>query len=213
MSNRTPKETYRRCFFYKVYSNECKKTSIHYSTSSTGCWIVARRSMNQRKNLSEDLIEILKSSDMRTDLIEYYPCDTLNQLLLRLDYHVRNNECINTPLNDFDRKMMTIYKDLSRHDYYSKVRKNPEFRQRKREYMREYYKNNPEKYKEYNDKYVQNNYQLWFERNNRIITCECGRKVKRPYLPKHLKSNIHKRLLEQALQSKEESKTSMKVKS
>jgi hypothetical protein len=92
--------------------------------------------------------------------------------------------------------MMTTYKDLSRHDYYNKVRKNPEFRERKKEYMREYYKNNPEKYKEYNDKYVQNNYQLWFERNNRIITCECGRKVKRPYLAKHLKSDIHKRLLE-----------------
>ena len=175
--------SYENIFFYKIYSKELKKCSIHYSTSSTGCWIVARRSLSQRKNLSDELLQILMADDMRTDLIEYYPCKTLNQVLLRYDKHIIKHNSINKRLSDFDKKMYEKFRDLHRHAYYHKVRCTEEFKQKQKEYRKLYYQNNPDKYRALGD-------------YGEYITCECGRKVREFYLSRHRKSNIHIKWLE-----------------
>ena len=127
--------------------------------------------------------------DMRTDLVEYYPCKTLNQVLLRYEYHIEKHNSINKRLSDFDRKMYEKFPDLPRYAYYHRVRRTEEFKKQQREYMRLYYKNNQDKYKRYGE-------------YNGYVKCECGRNVREFYLPRHKKSNIHVKWLELALEER-----------
>lgn len=69
---------------------------------------------------------------------------------------------------------------------------NKKYKEEHKEEQKEYFR----KYKENGNKwYEKNKVELHAERKKDIITCECGRKMRRDGLKKHLKTNIHDKLI------------------
>jgi len=110
---------YQRTFFYKLYCDEIKECSIHWSNNEDGDVRKAKNSTINRRKLPEGLAEIITSPTFKFKLIEYYPCDTYTKVLLRLDYHVLNNNCINKPLDKKEKQIMEKYSNKDRASYYA----------------------------------------------------------------------------------------------
>jgi len=153
----------------KIYRIVCEETGRQYigSTCST---LVKRLSNHKRKKYnkcaSKDFI------NPKIILIEDYPCDRKEKLLMRERYHMENTECVNLKrpiISEEERTELKLECDKS-------YRYRPENKQKK---------------KEYNEK---NREKLRKDRNEKI-TCDCGVVVSRGNISTHKKSKKHKRLL------------------
>ena len=77
---------------------------------------------------------------------------------------------------------------------------NKEYREahneEKRQYDKQYREEHKETFKEYHQKYKERNKDKLKEYQTVKIACTCGREVRKVELPRHLKSNIHKALMD-----------------
>lgn len=161
---------YNYSIIYRVWCYESKKSYVTYSCNRNRNVRAGLTSLKQNKNLSDEAYKIVHSDYVRFRLIKYFPCQTLNELLLEVDDIVKTIDCVNEPLSNFDREIMTKYKWKSRREYNSA-------------YFKAYY----EKHK---DKYL-NKAKKSNRKNDFHITCECGSIIKKYYLPSHLKTKKH----------------------
>lgn len=85
--------------------------------------------------------------------------------------------------------------------YEANIEKIREYREankeQKKEYNKEYYEANNEEIKEQKKEYYEANKEKINEYKNQKFTCECGRTVNLGVKARHLKSNVHKELMEE----------------
>jgi len=164
---------YQYSVIYRVWCYETKKSYVAHTCNRARSVRAGLTSLKQNKNLSNEAYKIVHSDYVRFNLIKYFPCQTLNELLLEVNDIVKTIDCVNKPLSDFDREIMTKYKWKSRREYnYA--------------YFKAYYEKHKDKYK-----YNKDRAKKLIEKNNVRITCECGVIIKKYYLPSHLKTKRH----------------------
>jgi hypothetical protein len=164
---------YQYSVIYRVWCYESKKSYVAYTCNKNRNVRAGSTSLKQNKNLSNEAYKIVHSDYVRFNLIKYFPCQTLNELLLEVDKIIKTIDCVNKPLSDFDREIMTKYKCKSRREYNSA-------------YYKAYYEKHKHKYK-----YDKDRDKKLKRKNNFHITCECGVIIKKYYLPSHLKTKRH----------------------
>ena len=149
--------------------------------------------------------KILENNDYSIVLLEEFPCETKDQLLSRERYYIENNDCVNK--NIPSRTLKEYYQDNR-----DKIKEYYEQNKDKIiDYQKEYYEQNKDKIidyqKEYNTKnkdkiidYQKEYYNITKEdklkKLNEKVICECGSICSRSGLTEHLKTNKHKKLIE-----------------
>lgn len=172
---------YQYSVIYRVWCYESKKSYVAYTCNKNKSVRSGFVSLKQNKKLSPEAYKIVHSNYARFKLIKYFPCKTLNELLLEIDDIIKTIDCVNKPLSDFDRKIMTKYKWNSRREYNAK-------------YHRAYYHMNKKKFN--NEKALLRN-KRYRERNNFYVKCEiCGSIYQNLYTTKHILTKKHLKAFE-----------------
>lgn len=130
--------------------------------------------------------EILEGGTYRIELIEYFPCTTVEELRAREGKHIREIDCVNKTVPGRTRK---------------------EYRQDNKEKIREYCEKNKERIKERAKKYFEENKEKCREQRRNIcktfrenhqekVECPCGSVVVGYNIFKHLRTKKHRMFLE-----------------
>jgi hypothetical protein len=152
--------------------------------------------------------KILENNDYSIVLLEEYPCETKDQLLSRERYYIENNDCVNKVIPS--RTAKEYYQDNRDKikEYYQDNRdKIKKYYQDNRDKIKKYYQDNRDKRKEYNTKnkdkiidyqkeYYNKTKEDKLKKLNEKVICECGSICSRSGLTEHLKTNKHKKLIE-----------------
>ena len=114
--------------------------------------------LNGKRNYRTSF-ELMKLGDAQIILVEDYRCDTKKELLARERFYIENNICVNKEIPG---------------------RTIKEWRDKNKEYDKEYYKKNKDKIS---------------KRTGRKIICKCGRVIRFGNIAQHKKSLIHQELI------------------
>ena len=150
----------------KIYRIICEETGRQYigSTCST---LVKRLSNHKRSNKNNCKPSSCKDFiNPKIFLIEDYPCDRKEQLLMRERFHMENNECVN-----LNRPIIT----------------REEFLQHRRNYNTAHREERLEHYQTHKEEIRQN--------AKEKFTCECGCVIQKTEKARHRKSKKHQKLL------------------
>lgn len=156
----------------KIYRIVCEETQRVYigSTCST---LVKRLSNHKNKIKSGKNVCACKDFiNPKIFLIQDYPCDRKEQLLMRERYHMENTDCVNL-------KRPIVSK---------------EERQELKLEIDKLYRSKPE-IKQHYQNYRNNNKEHIYNHNKKKTTCECGSIVSNRNISTHKRSEKHKRLL------------------
>ena len=156
-------EKYNRGKVYKLVSD--KSNLVYYG--STICKLsirLAKHRYEYKKNLSNEksnktAYKLLELGDAKIILVEDFPCERKEQLLARERFYIENNICVNKEIPG---------------------RTIKEWRDKNKEYDKEYYKKNKDKIS---------------KRTGRKIICKCGRVIRFGNIAQHKKSLIHQELI------------------
>jgi len=145
----------------KIYRVVCSETDRQYigSTCST---LVKRLSNHKRKKdcMCKDFIT------PKIFLIEDYPCDRKEQLLMRERFYMESMECVN-----LKRPIVTKDEQLK--------------------HNREYYQENKEQIRQQKKDYYKNNKEQLSKKGKLNFDCECGGKYQHSDKAKHKKTKKH----------------------
>jgi hypothetical protein len=119
--------------------------------------------------------EIIKYDDCYIELLELFPCNSIDELKQREGHHQRSMECVNKRIECRTKKEYKI-------DNANKIK------EQNKEYCIKNANNIKEKKKEY---YIKNADKL-----KEKINCECGGKYTKQHLSTHQKSKRHQEYLE-----------------
>jgi hypothetical protein len=154
----------------KIYRIVCEETHRVYIGST--CSTLVKRLSNHKSRIKSGKNDCTCKDfiNPKIFLIEDYPCDRKDQLLMRERYHMENTDCVN-----LQRPIQT------------------------REERKEYEKKYQEKYRDRNYartaqwRIDNHEYNKSYKREN--VTCECGCIVSRSVLSRHKKSAKHNKLM------------------
>ena len=127
-----------------------------------------------------DLFKEYGVDNCKIELIEYYKCDTLQELERREGEHSKTNKCVNKCVAGRTRK--EYFHDIK--DKHSK-------------FMKTYYKENQEKIKEINKEYYNQHQDAMKEYASKKTVCGCGKEYPRGNKYHHEKSSHHQKWLEE----------------
>ena len=116
--------------------------------------------------------------NFKIELIEYYPCETKEELLKREGHWIRKIGTLN-----MNRAYTT---DEEKKEYQKEYREQnkEKMQEYQKEYQKEYKENNKDKIKEYNKNY-----------NKQKITCKCGGRYTRTHKAEHERSKKHQKYI------------------
>jgi len=182
---------YQKGKIYKLYSNEGPEIYIG-STTTPLCQRKAKHKSSKSNNCSSKIL-FEKYEEVIIELIEYFPCNTREELNKKEGEHIRMNDCINKIIagrtqKEWREENAEHIKEQQK-EYYQD---NPEYYKK---YNKEYREDNPEYYKKYNKKYYENNKEKIIEYKSQKMTCECGITFRIDGKAKHEKSLTHKKLI------------------
>ena len=129
------------------------------------------------------------------ELIENFPCNDIYELRAREGHFIREIGTLNKVVSGRTAKE---YREAHKEEHreYDK-----EYREKHKEHIRdqqkEYYEKHKEHRKEYNKQYREEHKQEITEKSKVKMICECGRELRKSHLNRHLKTDIHKQLMEQ----------------
>jgi len=221
----TTKNMYNNGKIYKIVCNVTGKCYI----GSTVVPTLAQRMWNHRstykkwKNDGDNhnlkpckSVEVLDGGDYNIILVENYPCNSKDELLMRERFHIENTNCVNSccPIRTEDERIeqkkqyTELYKPYK--VLYDKAY-NLEHKEKKNQQSKEYYENNKEKVKQYSrDWYSENKDRLkdikkdYYEKKKEAnkerlykkTVCECGVEYTFCNRARHFKSKLHTTNLE-----------------
>lgn len=182
----------------KIYRIICNVTNEFYIGSTTQA--LSKRlaeHVDQYKLWQKGIVRfvtsfnILKNGDYSIILIENFPCETKELLLMRERYWMEQMpNCINL----IKRPIVNDQEKKEKKEKYKEENKNLI-----REYKKKYREQNKESIQEYNRKYLKKYYEENKEREreqkSEMITCDCGASFQRTCKSRHLKTFKHYQLL------------------
>jgi hypothetical protein len=148
--------------------------------------------------------EICKYDDYEIQLVEEYPCNTEKELRKKEGEYQRMMDCVNKRIECRTNK--EYYEDnkqsiIEQHKEYQSI---PEVKQKTKEYKKEYWKKNKDKYLEGMKKsYLLNRddrlkqMKEYREKNKQKINCVCGGTYTKPNKSTHYKSVKHSKYIEE----------------
>lgn len=157
---------------YKIINDE-EQTYIGSTISSLNRRFWDHKSSCKTNNKPAISKTIFEGTNPRIELIEDFSCETKKELLTRENWYIRNMECIN---------LRPAIKD----DICIKNRK-----EYMKPYLKSYYEENRDKLKKQNMEYYEQNKERISTKGKEEIVCECGDKLKRASLKRHLKTQRH----------------------
>ena len=137
--------------------------------------------------------KVLENSNAEIILLESFPCNSKDELHAREKFYIEKNECVNKNIPTRTKKEW--YEDNN-----DKIN----------EKSKKYYEDNKDKKKEYHEKYREENkdklkaffkkcYEDNKEKRGEKIKCECGRYYRFDGKSCHLKTNIHKKIIQKQI--------------
>lgn len=117
----------------KIYKIVCKNTGLIYIGSTTKKYLCDRLGQHKYLSINENkrkcaCDEIIKNGNYYIELIELYACNNRKELNIREQYYIDSIECINKN---------NAFKDKQEY-----INENKE---KQKQYMKEYYKQNKQK--------------------------------------------------------------------
>ncbi len=196
----------------KIYRIVCEETHRQYIGST--CTTLVKRLSNHKSKWNK-----CKSNNFvnpKIFLIEDYPCERKDQLLMRERYHIENTECVNlhNPISSPEEKLQ---KKKEYYAIHSKeiVEKNREYNKQWRidnkehckmrdakyrsehlEDKKQYYLDNSGAIKERSKKNYEKNKVNILSYQREQLLCECGSVLSRANMKKHKTTKKHHKLLE-----------------
>ena len=169
----------------KIYKIICDETGFTYYGSTT-------QSLSRRKaehNKKDNKCKTKEMTIPKIYLVEDYPCERKEQLLMRERYYIENNECINKQI---PRRTVNEKLEYCKNRYYEK-------KEEIRNYQNIYQNLNKEKLKAKQKIYQNLNKESIKEKRKEYyknkITCECGSIIRKDSKIKHLKSKKHQKFI------------------
>ena len=115
------------------------------------------------------------------ELVEHYPCETKKELLIKEQWYMDNNDCINE-----------IASYTSREEYLeSKKKWHLEHKEEQREPKKQWNKSHKELICENKRKHYHANKEAILEKQKEKIVCECGRECRKSDISRHRRSEFH----------------------
>ena len=155
-------ERYKNGKIYKLVNDYNDK--VYFGSTCLPLYKRLYKHRHQKLKSVTDMVEDIY--DLKIILVENYPCETKEQLLMRERYYIDNFDCCNKM-----RPIITKKED------------------KKRDRLR--YENNKEKILEQQKTYRENNK----EKRNEKFECECGGKFTYTHKSIHLKTKRHQNYL------------------
>jgi hypothetical protein len=174
----------------KIYKIVCNVTDNQYIGST--CKSLCQRLANHRADykryingLSKNYItafKILENNDYNIILLEYFPCDTKEELNARERYYIET-------LSNINKNKPTITKEEI-------INNGKIYREEHKEERNKYkIENREEILKYHNEYYIKNKEKLQIMMNKRI-NCECGKIYQAGNKSKHFKTKKHLKCIE-----------------
>ena len=129
------------------------------------------------------------ADNCKIELIEYFPCNTKEELLAREGHYIKTCECINKQIAGR-----------------TKAEYNQENIEDNRERCKQWRKNNPDKHKASNRRYIAEHKEELSTKYRAKIECECGCYISYRNMSAHKRSKKHQNNLKQKSETKEEEK-------
>ena len=176
----------------KIYKIICDETNLTYYGSTVQP--LSKRFHQHKEKYNNCNTKLMKN--MKIFLVENYPCNSIEELLMRERYYIENNECCNrmTPL----RTDKEYYADNRQELLKKKKQYHIEHRDERNKYCKEWYEKNkvlkgrpPLKTEEEKRKYRNEWYSKQVERYKEKFTCECGSTYRKLAKSRHEKSKKH----------------------
>jgi len=199
----------------KIYRLVCEETGRQYIGST--CSTLVKRLSNHKRlsNTGRNRCTCKDFVNPKIILIEDYPCDRKEQLLMRERHFIETIECVNYArpiITDEERKIYKKEWTETNKEHTKQTKKD--WCEKHKEYLKEqtakYYQDHKEEILEYQQKYRDENREqiLEYQKNYRVenrekinekkyekITCECGCIVARANMSRHKQSKKHINLL------------------
>ena len=179
---------YSKCYI----GSTCERLSARLARHKTSYTHYLKGKTN--KNRCFELFDEFGIENCKIELIEYYPCDTKEELRKR-GFHIRNMDCVNKYIAGRTKHEHYIdnkehYNNQSRNDYY-------ENREKYLELGRTYYINNREMRNTKSKEYHEKNKEKLNKKKSEIIMCQCGTNTTYSHKARHYKSKQHQNWLKQ----------------
>ena len=147
------------------------------------------------KNRCFELFDEFGIENCKIELIEYYPCDTKEELRRREGFHIRNTDCVNKYIAG--RTHHEHYMDNKEHC--NNRSRNDHYKNREKylELGKAYRANNREMLNTKSKEYHEKNKEEINERKSEVIICQCGTSTTRNHKARHCKSKQHQNWLKQ----------------
>ena len=177
---------------YKIVSDECD--AVYYgSTVKTLMerWQKHKYNFKSWKKIGGSMCASFKLFDehgidnFRIELVEDYPCDNDEQLRMKEDEYIRENECVNE-----NRAFTTNEEKLEQSRQYHHSNKAHANENRKQRYH-----NHSKEELELKKEYYCNHKEAILEQRRLKVVCECGREVRKSDIARHRKSAFHQAYL------------------
>jgi len=203
----------------KIYKIVCNKTNLVYIGSTVEKYL-CNRLKGHRKHYNEFLngknhytssFKILENGDYYIELVESYPCNSKDELLVRERYYFDNIECVNKfkPLitddekKEYRKEYRQVHKEKMKeylkkyykeHDGEIKEKQKKNYQNNKeeiKEQVKQYYEDNKEKINEHKKQHYQTNKEKISENKKIKFICECGSECRLSDKLRHEKSKKH----------------------
>ena len=183
---------YKNSKIYKIESLE--GNCVYYgSTTQKLCVRMAGHKRHYRNKRVITSKHILCFDDAKIYLVENYPCNSKEELLAREGYYIKNNVCVNKKIPGRDRKQ--YYNDNKEQIFKQRKQYHQEHKEDVKKHRKQYYQENKEDILKHQNEYREKNRQLIRDRKRQKHICECGNIVLYSDKSRHLKTAIHKNLL------------------
>jgi len=153
--------------------------------------------------------EIIQYDDCEIHLIEDYPCETRKELEKKEGEYQRMMDCVNKHIAGRTKKEYDEDNKEKKKEYMKEYYSNPEIKEKKKEYYennkekkKEYYQDNKEKIKEYyknNKEKIKEYYENNKEKikNRPKIKCVCGSEYRKADTKRHQRTQKHIKYIEE----------------
>lgn len=178
-------EKYKKGKIYKILSDEEGMCYIG-STTDKLCNRLSAHKSHYKLYLKGDfnyitcfkIFEECGIDNCKIELIEYFPCNSKDELHKREGEHIRNTNCLNICVSGRSQKQYLLEHKKEKAEYdknYREINKETRQEQKKEHYVK-------------NRLHIIDRVSRW---GKQVYTCECGASMRRDSYCKHLKSKKH----------------------